>query len=199
MRPRIIALSSVAVVFAAACDDRKTDPPVVAGRVNAAHVTPQQGATTEAFCDGYFTAEKAPPYAWPALADGGTPPPSGTSWRWINLWATWCKPCIEEMPRLVRWRDKLAAAGHKVELTFISVDESAADVEAFRKQHPELPASLRIPDPDQLQPWFTSVGLDGAPPIPIHVYVDGSGRTRCARAGSVREQDYAIVEKLLGP
>ncbi|MGE0547119.1 MAG: TlpA family protein disulfide reductase [Kofleriaceae bacterium] len=190
----IIAIGAVGTT---GCEDRKAEPPV-AGRVNAAHVAPQQGATTEAFCDGYFTAEKAPAYAWPAFADGGTPPAAATTWRWVNLWATWCKPCIEEMPRLVQWRDKLAAAGRKVELTFISVDESAAEIAGFRKQHPELAVSLRIPDPEQLGAWFASVGLDGAPPIPIHVFVDSSGRTRCARAGSVREQDYAVVERLLG-
>ena len=29
----------------------------------------------------------------------------------VNLWATWCKPCIEEMDLLGRWGKSLAAEG----------------------------------------------------------------------------------------
>ena len=47
--------------------------------------------------------------------------------------------------------------------------------------------------------WFRDLGLIGDPPIPIHVFVDATNHVRCARAGGVREQDYAVVEKLLAP
>ena len=33
--------------------------------------------------------------------DGGASP-SASAWTWLNLWATWCTPCVEEMDLLRR-------------------------------------------------------------------------------------------------
>jgi thiol-disulfide isomerase/thioredoxin len=154
----------------------------------------QKGASTEAFCDVHYTADKAPAFSWPAIQNT---PAAATSWRWINVWATWCKPCVEEMPRLVKWRDKLAAAGKQVELVFVSIDEADDDVATYRREHADAPPTLRMPDTKARTAWFKSLGLDGDPPIPVHVFVDAKGHTRCARAGGVREQDWAVVERLL--
>jgi thiol-disulfide isomerase/thioredoxin len=178
----------IAVVALVGCDDTKTKP--LPSRTDVAKVGKQAGATTEAFCDVHFTADKAPEFPWPAMT--GPAPKQGAHWTWINAWATWCKPCVEETPRLVRWHDKL-----KVDLAFISIDESEDDVTAFRKIHADWPASLRLSDPKTQQAWFKSVGLDAGAPIPVHIFVDPHGKTRCARAGEVRDQDYAVVERLL--
>ena len=35
-------------------------------------------------------------------------------WRWVNLWATWCTPCVEEMALLRQWRDGFARDGAPV-------------------------------------------------------------------------------------
>jgi thiol-disulfide isomerase/thioredoxin len=40
----------------------------------------------------------------------------------INFWATWCGPCIQEMP----WLDKLVHQSKDVELVLISVDDNRA-------------------------------------------------------------------------
>lgn len=32
----------------------------------------------------------------------------------VNFWATWCAPCVEEMPALARLREKLAPRGFEV-------------------------------------------------------------------------------------
>jgi peroxiredoxin len=48
----------------------------------------------------------------------------------INFWATWCKPCEDEMPAMERLYRKLGAEGF--ELLAISVDDSPAPVRAFR-------------------------------------------------------------------
>lgn len=193
-----LAVGVVGVVGLGACDERSAAPGAPPSRVNAAAVAPAQGATVEAFCDVYREPAAAPALQWPALADGAPPPAPASGWRWINVWATWCKPCVEEMPRLLRWRDTLARTAHPVELVFVSVDETAAEVDAYRARQPALPPSLRLADPDQRAAWFGALGLDADPPIPIHAFVDPGGKVRCARAGSVREQDFAVIERLLG-
>jgi peroxiredoxin len=48
----------------------------------------------------------------------------------LNFWATWCKPCEDEMPSMERLYRQLHPAGF--ELVAVSVDEDASDVEAFR-------------------------------------------------------------------
>ncbi|MGH9321170.1 MAG: peroxiredoxin family protein [Vicinamibacteria bacterium] len=47
----------------------------------------------------------------------------------LNFWATWCPPCIDEMPSLQRLHDALAAQGLAV--VAISADERFSDIGAF--------------------------------------------------------------------
>jgi thiol-disulfide isomerase/thioredoxin len=208
---RLPALIAAALALAA-CDS-KTDKPVEpASRTNGARVNTAQAVTTEAFCDLHAADDRGATFHWPELAAGpsrdseardgrktmagGTAPAVPKTWRWVNVWATWCKPCIEEMPRLIAWRDKLAAAGNKIELSFVSVDDSDAEVAAFRAAHPDTPPSIRIAGADKRAAWLKSFGLgDGA--IPIHLFVSPANRLRCARAGGIRDKDYGVVEKLL--
>src|SRR5262245_9509681 len=130
---------ALAAAAGAACEERKQagdgDPP---SRVNASKTSARRGADAEAFCDAHFPAGKGPALQWPAIAPPGKAP-AATGWRWVNVWATWCKPCIEEMPRLRGWRDKLAAAGKPFELVFVSVDEADDVIAEFRKLHPDTP------------------------------------------------------------
>ena len=48
----------------------------------------------------------------------------------LNFWATWCKPCEDEMPAMQHLYEQLG--GPSFELLAISVDEDAAAVERFR-------------------------------------------------------------------
>jgi peroxiredoxin len=63
----------------------------------------------------------------------------------VNFWATWCKPCEDEMPAMQRLYDELA--GSSFELLAVSVDDELPPVERFRER-----LGLRFPillDPDQ--------------------------------------------------
>jgi thiol-disulfide isomerase/thioredoxin len=40
----------------------------------------------------------------------------------INFWATWCAPCVEEMP----WFNKIVNQNKDVELVFVSLDNNRA-------------------------------------------------------------------------
>jgi len=48
----------------------------------------------------------------------------------VNFWASWCKPCEDEMPAMERLHAKLA--GSDFELLAVSVDEGDDEVRAFR-------------------------------------------------------------------
>lgn len=190
---RLSALISIVALGVAlgACDSGKKEPPL-AGRTDTTKVA-QKAVDTKAFCDVQFDGTSGPKFTVPPLA-GATLAATAPTWRWINVWATWCKPCVEEMPRLAKWREKL---GTKYELAFISVDENDADIAAFRKEHPDAPQSPRLADPNKQADWLVSLGLDGGAPVPIHIFVEPKGHVRCARAGGVREQDFAAIQKLL--
>jgi thiol-disulfide isomerase/thioredoxin len=214
----------IAIALALTACESKTDKPVEpAARTNGAKVNTAQAVTTEAFCDRHAADDHGAAFHWPELAGpsgargdppearsarnseardgrntmaGGTAPAAPTMWRWVNVWATWCKPCIEEMPRLIAWRNKLAAAGKKVELSFVSVDDSDADVASFRKEHPDTPPSIRVASAEKRTAWLKGMGLDDGA-IPIQLFVSPANRLRCARAGGIRDKDYPVVEKLL--
>lgn len=150
----------------------------------------------ESFCDAHFTAADAKPFSWPVLAENAAAPTTG-AWRWINVWATWCKPCVAEMPMIVGWQGKLRADGVKADLTLFSVDDGAGKVARFQEQHPDLPVGLRIADVKQLESWLGSVGLDASVAIPLNFFVDPEGRTRCVRSGQISDTDYAAIKRVL--
>ena len=50
----------------------------------------------------------------------------------LNFWATWCKPCEEEMPAMQRLATALGGEG--LELVAVSVDEEREPVERFRER-----------------------------------------------------------------
>ena len=167
------------------------------GRINAVSTVEKKAVTVDEFCDVLpRSAAEAPPLALPPLA-GTSAPPAGGSWRWFNVWATWCKPCLDEMPLLTAWQKKLAGEGLTVELVFLSADESDELVETYRKSHPQTPPSLRLEKADSLPSWLETIGVGANAPIPVHVIVDPSSKVRCVRAGQVKESDLPAIRSLL--
>lgn len=118
-------------------------------------------------------------------------------WRWINFWATWCKPCIEEMPMLGRWRDALVKQGHPFALELWTIDEDQAALDARLKQGVPAPV-WHVAGAEPLGDFLETLGLDRGAVLPIHMLVDPSGQLRCVRAGSVRPADWGIIRKLVG-
>jgi len=51
----------------------------------------------------------------------------------VNFWATWCAPCVEEMPSLVRLRDKYASQG--LEVIGVNFQENAARIQPFLQRY----------------------------------------------------------------
>jgi thiol-disulfide isomerase/thioredoxin len=50
----------------------------------------------------------------------------------VNFWATWCAPCVEEMPELVELQQEMKA--HNVQIIGIGID-SASNMREFSSKH----------------------------------------------------------------
>ena len=87
----------------------------------------------------------------------------------IDFWATWCVPCIEEMPNLHREYEKFKGQGF--EILSVSLDEKPELVNEFRKEKWKMPwlHTLLTSNPD-VKKQFEIVG------IPRGILIDRNGQ-----------------------
>src|SRR5262249_56516458 len=62
----------------------------------------------------------------------------------LNFWATWCPPCIEEMPSLVQMQQRLKDRG--ITVLAVSVDADGDAYHRFLKDHKIDFLTVRDPD-----------------------------------------------------
>jgi peroxiredoxin len=103
----------------------------------------------------------------------------------VHFWATWCPPCVEEIPTLDRLYHQLG--GRDLELLAVSADESGADaVTVFMKKN-------RIDVPVLLDPDRTAARLYGTFKFPETYIVDRQGVVRYKAIGPRNWGDPANV------
>lgn len=176
--------------------DSKSAP--TSGRVNAAtgKTTAAKPTDPSSFCDVHDPGA-AKSFSFPDL-DAAPPKAKPSSWRWVNVWATWCKPCVEELPRLASWTERLSASGTPIDLVLVSVDETRSAITAFEAEHGAVGETARLDDPEAIKPWLVGMGLDEGAPLPVHALVDPGGSVRCMRSGAINTGDYDKVAALIG-
>jgi thiol-disulfide isomerase/thioredoxin len=173
----------------------KDESPPPRQRVDAVEAAAKPTVDLAGFCDERPSVDEAKSFAMPPL-DGGSAP-AAAGWRWINVWATWCKPCVEELPLLAGWQEKLERDRVSLDVVFLSVDDAASDIDVFRKEHPAAPESLRLDSRDNLGPWLETLGLGESTALPIQLFIDDAGKLRCTRLGPVSERDYDTIVALV--
>ena len=74
----------------------------------------------------------------------------------INFWATWCPPCIEEMPSMESLRKEIDET--QLKIMALSVDDSWEPIDTFLEKYPSVSESTRTSrrkSPNSTAPtWF---------------------------------------------
>lgn len=114
---------------------------LLGGALSASAPPPPAGVTVAR------RGERIAPLSLPRL-DGGTLALPGDFARrplLVNVWASWCGPCIEEMPELQRFAAAQGPDG--VQVLGIALDDAANVREFLRKVPVSYPIALDAPGP----------------------------------------------------
>jgi cytochrome c biogenesis protein CcmG/thiol:disulfide interchange protein DsbE len=105
----------------------------------------------------------------------------------LNFWATWCAPCVEEMPSLVDLQRRLGPKG--ITVVGVSVDISGDAYQRFLKDHQIDFLTVRDPD-------HKSSDLYGSFKFPETYIIDRNGVVRRKFIGAVDWSQPEIVDFL---
>jgi thiol-disulfide isomerase/thioredoxin len=107
----------------------------------------------------------------------------------VDIWASWCAPCKEEMPMLDEMAGRLKRKG--VEIIAVSIDEEKAKATDFLRSRSRWSLTLAHDPqgkiPELLQP----------PKMPTSYIVDGRGILRYINAGFERGDAKVMEQRLL--
>jgi thiol-disulfide isomerase/thioredoxin len=113
----------------------------------------------------------------------------------VNLWATWCGPCVKEFPHLVKLQKLYKRQGVKV--VFISVDEPEAaetDVRPFlQKQKVTFTTYIKNGDDDS---FIDAIGAGWRGAIPTTFIFDRTGKQVATLIGA---RDFNTFESVIKP
>ena len=113
--------------------------------------------------------------------------------RIYNFWATWCAPCIKEMP----YFEKAQAENPIIELIFISMDDARKPdrVTSFIEKR-AVGAPVFLLDDVDYNSWIDKVSTDWSGAIPATLFIQADG-TRHFVEGELEEEELnEIIQKL---
>jgi peroxiredoxin len=103
--------------------------------------------------------------------------------------ATWCRPCLAELPRLVDLEDRWKPDGYRLFLVAVATRQTTDRLRELAAQEP-LPGKLLFDANGSVAAAF------GAATIPTHALVDRQGRI-VARSGVLDAPFHQAVERLV--
>lgn len=109
----------------------------------------------------------------------------------LNFWATYCGPCIKEMPSMQRLKEKMA--GKDFAILAVDMAEEPSDVKAFLKKHRikiDFPLLLD-PDGEVVEQWMISA-------VPTTFILDPEGKIRYALYGGLEWDNEEVIATLNG-
>jgi len=106
----------------------------------------------------------------------------------LNFWATWCPPCREEMPSMIKLHNQLQDQGLVV--IAASIDKNVDKLSAFIREH-SIPFQV-------LQDTDTNVSrqLYGVIRVPESFLIDRQGKVRFHLIGAVNWTDPTVLKAI---
>ncbi|HMR43851.1 MAG TPA: TlpA disulfide reductase family protein [Saprospiraceae bacterium] len=111
----------------------------------------------------------------------------------INFWATWCKPCVEEMPYFEQLHEKYR--DQKVKILLVSLDfkkQIDSKLKPFIRERNLQPEVVVLADPDA-NSWISKVDENWGGAIPITIVYKGEQRQFIGE----QFEDYQSLEKII--
>jgi thiol-disulfide isomerase/thioredoxin len=111
-------------------------------------------------------------------------------WVVVNFWATWCKPCLKEMPEL----SALDAMREHIEVIGLAYEEiEVAEMKAFLEKHPVVyPIAI-------LDTYEPPADFDTPRGLPMTYLVDPQGKVADQFIGPVTAHEIeAAIEQATG-
>lgn len=105
--------------------------------------------------------------------------------RLLNLWASWCPPCIAEAPQL----EALKEAGAPI--IGIAIKDKPEDVAAFLEAHGNPYIAIGHDEISEIQFELGSSGL------PETFVIDGQGVIRYQHIGDIRQEHVPMLLEML--
>ena len=105
--------------------------------------------------------------------------------RLVNIFASWCVPCIAEAPRLMRLKQEGVA------IDGIAIRDRDEDVAAFLAEHGDPFARIGSDTESKVQ---IALGSSG---VPESFVIDGRGIIRAQHVGPIEEADLAAIRQAL--
>ena len=103
----------------------------------------------------------------------------------LNVWASWCLPCIAEAPQLEALKEE------GVEIIGIAIRDKPEDVAQFLDRHGNPYTRIGA---DEISSLMIEIGASGVPETYV---IDGAGNIRYQHIGDIREEHVSLLlEKL---
>lgn len=101
----------------------------------------------------------------------------------LNFWATWCEPCLAEIPRFAGWQQKYGQRG--LQILGVSMDDGEAPVREFYRKH-------RLNYPVVMGDEKLGEAYGGILGLPVTFLIDIDGRIRYQHDGAT---DLDVMER----
>ena len=115
----------------------------------------------------------------------------------VNFWATWCPPCLHEIPEFIRFQTAYADKGAMVVGINFMDNIDSKELNEFRKKH-KINYPLLYGTPSQVGQLAKDLG--GVLGLPVSKLLDKNGQVVSSHIGGLTEKDLQnMVNPLLIP